>query len=65
MANEAAAHREFDEKIARKYELEMNVCVAVGKRAKQPSILAVRAIDEAVRTALEKAAQVANDETSH
>ena len=64
MANETAAHREFNEKIAKKYGLTRGqLWQAFGepseKQAAYPDAYedAVSAIDEAVRTALDKAAQ--------
>ena len=53
-ANEAAAHREYYEKIAKKYGLT-TLHWGTGKTVLSES--AICAIDEAVRTALEKAAQ--------
>ena len=58
MANEAAAHREYAEKLCLKHHLSHFVQGDDGFGGEdEPNEKAMRAIDEAVRTALEKAAQ--------
>ena len=57
MANEAAAHREYYEKIAKKWGLGEYAPIPGPEVTFHTDSRAIAAIDEAVRTALEKAAQ--------